>query len=66
MTVYGDASWWIACKITDDANHRAAVQVFDRVPDIQVLWTPWQRVEVFIHCASSNAQASSLSAKRAS
>jgi predicted nucleic acid-binding protein len=47
MTVYGDTSWWIACKITDDANHRAAVRVFDLFPDIQVIWTPWQRVEVF-------------------
>ena len=47
MTVYADTSWWIACKITDDANHRAAVQIFDLFPDIQVIWTPWQRVEVF-------------------
>lgn len=47
MTAYGDTSWWIACKITDDANHRAAVEVFDCFPDIQILWTPWQRVEVF-------------------
>ncbi len=47
MTAYADTSWWIACKITDDANHRAAVEVFDRFPEIRVLWTPWQRVEVF-------------------
>ena len=47
MTVYGDTSWWIACKITDDANHRAAIQVFDLWPEIQIVWTPWQRVEVF-------------------
>ena len=47
MTAYGDTSWWLACKITDDSNHRAAVEVFDRFPDIRILWTPWQRVEVF-------------------
>jgi len=46
MTVYGDTSWWIACKITDDANHRTAVQVFDLFPEIKIIWTPWQRVEV--------------------
>ena len=46
MTAYADTSWWIAYKITDDTNHSAAVEVFDRVPDIRVLWTPWQRVEV--------------------
>jgi predicted nucleic acid-binding protein len=47
MTVYGDTSWWIACKITDDANHRMAIQVFDIFPEIEIIWTPWQRVEVF-------------------
>ena len=47
MTAYADTSWWIACKITDDANHHAAVEVFDRFSDIRILWTPWQRVEVF-------------------
>jgi predicted nucleic acid-binding protein len=47
MTVYGDTSWWIACKITDDANHRMAVRVFDLFPEVRIIWTPWQRVEVF-------------------
>ncbi|MFN0075816.1 MAG: type II toxin-antitoxin system VapC family toxin [Prosthecobacter sp.] len=47
MTVYADTSWWIACKITDDDNHDAAVRAFDLFPDLQVVWTPWQRVEVF-------------------
>ena len=47
MTAYADTSWWIAYKITDDTNHGAAVEVFDRFPDIRILWTPWQRVEVF-------------------
>ena len=47
MTAYADTSWWIACKITDDANHRAADHAFDLWPDIQIAWTPWQRVEVF-------------------
>ena len=47
MTAYADTSWWIANKITDDINHDAAVEVFDRFPDIRILWTPWQRIEVF-------------------
>jgi predicted nucleic acid-binding protein len=47
MTAYADTSWWIAHKITDDTNHSAAVEVFDRFSDIRVLWTPRQRVEVF-------------------
>ena len=47
MTVYADTSWWIACKITDGANHDAAVRAFDFFPELRVIWTPWQRVEVF-------------------
>jgi predicted nucleic acid-binding protein len=47
MTVYADTSWSIACKITDDANHRMATHIFDLVPEVQIMWTPWQRVEVF-------------------
>ena len=47
MTAYADTSRWIGCNITDDANHRAAVEGFDRFPEIRVLWTPWQRVEGF-------------------
>lgn len=47
MTVYGDTSWWIAYKSTKDANHSAAIQLFDVWPDAKVVWTPWHRVEVF-------------------
>ena len=47
MTVYGDTSWWIAYKCSDDANHPVAIQLFDLWADAQVVWTPWQRVEVF-------------------
>jgi predicted nucleic acid-binding protein len=45
--VYGDTSWWLAYKCRRDLNHSRAVALFDRKPDAQVVWTPWQRVEVF-------------------
>ncbi|WP_042725438.1 type II toxin-antitoxin system VapC family toxin [Chthoniobacter flavus] len=47
MRVYADTSWWIACKITSDVNHELAIRVFDLWPEIEIVWTPWQRVEVF-------------------
>jgi predicted nucleic acid-binding protein len=47
MTVYADTSWWLAYKCRRDAHHHAALSLFDREPEAQVLWTPWQRVEVF-------------------
>ena len=28
-------------------QHAAALSLFDRQPDAEVLWTPWQRVELF-------------------
>ena len=47
MTVYADTSWWVAYKYRRDRNHEAAVALFDRHEDARVVWTPWQRVEVF-------------------
>jgi predicted nucleic acid-binding protein len=48
MTVYADTSWWLAYKCRRDTHHAVALSLFDREPEAQVLWTPWQRVEVFI------------------
>ncbi len=47
MKIYADTSWWFACKCRADCNHVAAVSLFDQESDAQVIWTPWQRVEVF-------------------
>lgn len=47
MRVYADTSWWLAYKCRRDTHHPAAISLFDREPNAQVLWTPWQRVEVF-------------------
>ena len=47
MTVYADTSWWFAYKCRRDTHHLAAISLFDREPEAQVLWTPWQRVEAF-------------------
>ncbi len=47
MIYYADTSWWLNFHIRDDAHHQAAVDLFVRDEDARVLWTPWQRVEVF-------------------
>lgn len=47
MRIYADTSWWLAYKSRRDIHHPAAVTLFDRKPEATVLWTPWQRVEVF-------------------
>lgn len=47
MTAYADTSWWLAYKSRRDTNHEAAIRHFDDHPDARVMWTPWQRVEVF-------------------
>jgi predicted nucleic acid-binding protein len=47
MTLYADTSWWLAFKSGTDIHHDAALKLFDREPDARVIWTPWQRVEVF-------------------
>src|SRR5438270_9091080 len=47
MTYYADTSWWLSYKCRRDIHHAAAISLFDRDPEAEVLWTPWQRVEVF-------------------
>jgi predicted nucleic acid-binding protein len=47
MKLYADTSWWLGYKCRRDTHHLDAVGLFDQDPDAQVLWTPWQRVEVF-------------------
>ena len=47
MIAYADTSWWLAYKCSADSHHAAAIRVFDRWPDAEIVWTPWQRVEVF-------------------
>ena len=47
MIYYADTSWWLNFHIRDDTHHQAAVDLFVRDEHAQVLWTPWQRVEVF-------------------
>lgn len=47
MICYADTSWWLACKCTDDIHHHQAIRLFAHAPEARVVWTPWQRVEVF-------------------
>ena len=47
MKLYADTSWWLGYKCRRDTQHLAALRLFDLAPDAEVLWTPWQRVEVF-------------------
>lgn len=47
MRIYADTSWWLAYKCRRDIHHATALKLFDRETDAQVVWTPWQRVEVF-------------------
>ena len=47
MTFYADTSWWIGSKCRRDTHHLAALSLFDLDLDPEVMWTPWQRVEVF-------------------
>lgn len=47
MRYYADTSWWLGYKCRDDIQHSAAITLFDRDPDAEVIWTPWQRVDVF-------------------
>src|SRR5438270_13993506 len=47
MTYYADTSWWLSDQCRRDIHHAAAISLFDRDPKAEVLWTPWQRVEVF-------------------
>ena len=47
MRAYADTSWWLALRNSSDVLHRRATAVFDLKPSPEVIWTPWQRVEVF-------------------
>jgi predicted nucleic acid-binding protein len=47
VKIYADTSWWFAYKCRADVHHSAAVSLFDRLPEAEVLWTPWHRVDVF-------------------
>lgn len=47
MRAYADTSWWLAYKCRRDLHHASAISLFHREPKVQVLWTPWQRVETF-------------------
>jgi predicted nucleic acid-binding protein len=46
MRLYADTSWWLGYKCRRDTQHLSALSLFDSEPDAEVLWTPWQRVEV--------------------
>ena len=46
MRLYADTSWWLAYKCRRDTHHSAAISLFASEPEAEVLWTPWQRVEV--------------------
>jgi predicted nucleic acid-binding protein len=47
MRLYADTSWWVAYKSAADLHHPRAITLFDKDPEAQIIWTPWQRVEVF-------------------
>ncbi len=47
MRLYADTSWWLGYKCRRDTQHQAALSLFEREAEPEVLWTPWQRVEVF-------------------
>ncbi|MGO8928246.1 MAG: PIN domain-containing protein [Limisphaerales bacterium] len=46
MRFYADTSLWLGYKCRRDTQHPAALSLFDREPNAEVLWTPWQRVGV--------------------
>jgi predicted nucleic acid-binding protein len=47
MMTYADTSWWLGYKCHRDVHHASAIPFFDLNPDAWIVWTPWQRVEVF-------------------
>lgn len=47
MRIYADTSWWLAYKCRRDIHHAASITLLDTEADAEVLWTPWQRVEIF-------------------
>jgi predicted nucleic acid-binding protein len=46
MRLYADTSWWLAYKCRRDLHHAAAITLFDQSRGAEVVWTPWQRIEV--------------------
>ena len=46
MRLCADTSWWLGYKCRRDIQHPHALSLFDSEPEAEVLWTPWQRVEV--------------------
>jgi len=47
VRIYADTSWWLAYKCRRDIHHADAITLFDLDPEAEVIWTPWQRIEVF-------------------
>jgi predicted nucleic acid-binding protein len=47
VIAYADTSWWLAYKCSDDTNHARAMRMLESLDEAAVIWTPWQRVEVF-------------------
>jgi predicted nucleic acid-binding protein len=47
VTYYADTSWWLNFLFRNDRHHQASTGLFARDPAARVLWTPWQRVEIF-------------------
>src|SRR5579859_3082106 len=56
MRYYADTAWWLGYKCRADTQHQAALSLFDREPQAEVLWTSWQRVEVLTAFARPNVQ----------
>ena len=46
MRLYADTSWWLAYKCRRDLHHATAITLFGQLREVEVVWTPWQRVEV--------------------
>src|SRR5947208_982097 len=59
MRFYADTSWWLSYKSRRDIHHPVSTKLFDRNPEAQVLWMPWQRVEV-LNCFSQAERAGLL------
>ena len=45
MRLYADTSWWLAYKCRRDLHHATAITLFGQLREVEVVWTPWQRVE---------------------
>jgi predicted nucleic acid-binding protein len=45
--IYADTSFFVAAKVRRDTNHKAALDYYEVHQDLDWLWSPWHRVEVF-------------------